>query len=297
MDLEEIIDTVCYEYNEAKPRTYRENARKDYLALAKRRKRTGKATHKAIKKQLQYVKRDLRYVDEFLAEGKELSVKQATRLEVIRQVYDQQKYMYDNNTHKIPDRIVSISQPYIRPIVRGKAKAPTEFGTKLDMSIDENGMARIEKQSFDPYNESDVLMTAAERYRKRTGRYPERILADTIYRKRGNLRYCKEHGIRLSGPALGRPRKDPFESRKITYTDGVDRIEVERGFSLAKRNYGLGLIRTKLDITTRCSICLSIIAMNIGKLSVVSLCDFLESIFQGASWVLQMISESPEYAN
>lgn len=297
VNLEEIIDTVCYEYNEAKPRTYRDNARKDYLALAKRRKRTGKAIHKAIKKQLQYVKRDLRYVDEFLAEGKELSAKQAARLEVIRKVYDQQKYMYDNNTHKVPDRIVSISQPYIRPIVRGKAKAPTEFGTKLDMSIDENGMARIEKQSFDPYNESDVLRTAVERYMKRTGRYPERVLADTIYRNRDNLRYCKEHGIRLSGPALGRPKKDPAESRKTTYTDGVDRIEVERGFSLAKRNYGLGLIRTRLDITTRCSILLSIIAMNIGKLSAVSLRDFLESIFQGTSWVFRMISGSPRYAN
>ena len=297
VNLEEIIDTVCYEYNEAKPRTYRKNARKDYLALAKRRKRTGKAIRKAIKKQLQYVKRDLRYVDEFLAEGKELSAKQASRLEVIRKVYDQQKYMYDNNTHKIPDRIVSISQPYIRPIVRGKAKTPTEFGTKLDMSIDENGMARIEKQSFDSYNESDVLMTAVERYRKRTGKYPERILADTIYRKRDNLRYCKEHGIRLSGPALGRPKKDPSESRKTTYTDGVDRIEVERGFSLAKRNYGLGLIRTRLDITTKCSICLSIIAMNIGKLSAVSLCDFLKSVFQGTNQVLRMISGSPGYVN
>lgn len=297
VDLEEIIDTICYEYNEAKPRTYRENARRDYLALAKRRRRTGKAIHKAIKKQLQYVRRDLRYIDEFLAEGKELSAKQSARLEVIRKVYDQQKYMYDNNTHKVPDRIVSISQPYIRPIVRGKAKTPTEFGAKLDMSIDESGMARIEKQSFDPYNESDVLMTAVERYRSRTGRYPERVLADTIYRNRDNLRYCKEHGIRLSGPALGRPKRDPSESRKTTYTDGVDRIEVERGFSLAKRNYGLGLIRTKLDITTRCSICLSIIAMNIGKLSAVSLCDFLGLVFQGTNWVLRMISGSPRYAN
>lgn len=73
--------------------------------------------------------------------------------------------MYQNKTHKVADRIVSISQPYIRPIVRGKAKAPTEFGAKLDMSIDEKGFARLEKLSFDAYNESDVLITAIERYR------------------------------------------------------------------------------------------------------------------------------------
>lgn len=34
-NLEAILDTICYEYNYYKPRMYRENARKDYLALAK----------------------------------------------------------------------------------------------------------------------------------------------------------------------------------------------------------------------------------------------------------------------
>jgi len=63
----------------------------------------------------------------------------------------------------------------------------------------------------------------------------------------------------------------------------VDRIEIERDFSLAKRCYGLGLIRTKLDTTTRSSICLSIIAMNVDRLTAISLCDFLKSIFQ-STW-------------
>ena len=281
-NLETIIDTICYEYNEPKPRTYRKNARADYLALAKRRKRTGKLIRKALKKQLQYVRRDLKYIDRFLEEGKELSARQAERLTVIRKVYGQQQYMYDNVTHSVPDRIVSISQPYIRPIVRGKAKTPTEFGAKLDLSLDDNGMTRIEKQSFDAYNESDVLIGAAESYHQRTGSYPQRILADKIYRNRRNLAFCKEHGIRLSGPALGRPRKEPAADKKQEYTDALDRIEVERSFSLAKRCYGLGLIRTKLDTTTRSSIALSIIAMNVGRLAAFSLCEFLESIFQGA---------------
>ena len=36
-NLEEIIATICYEYNEPKPRTHRIKARKDYLSLAKRK--------------------------------------------------------------------------------------------------------------------------------------------------------------------------------------------------------------------------------------------------------------------
>ncbi len=281
-NLETIIDTVCYEYNEPKPRTYRRNARKDYLGLAKQRRRTSKAIRKAIKKQLQYVRRDLGFINTFLEEGKGLSTKDADRLAVIRKVYEQQLCMYENNVHTVPDRIVSISQPYIRPIVRGKAKAPTEFGAKLDLSVDETGMARLEKQSFDAYNEGDVLIGAIERYRERTGHYPERALVDKIYRNRKNLAYCRQHGIRLSGPVLGRPKKDPSADKKQEYRDAVDRIEVERDFSLAKRCFGLGLIRTKLDTTTRSSIALSVIAMNVDRLAVFSFAEFLVSIFHGA---------------
>ena len=75
------------------------------------------------------------------------------------------------------------------------------------MSIDDNGMVRIEKQSFDAYNESDVLIDSIENYHDCTGRYPERVLEDKIYRNRKNLRHCKEHDIRLSGLALGRRRR------------------------------------------------------------------------------------------
>ena len=268
-NLESIIDDICYAYNFNKPRMYRKNARKDYLNLAKCKKRTKKKIRAAIKKQLQYIHRDLGYIEMFLIyNGVELSEKQTKRLAVIQELYEQQKYMYDNNIHTVKDRIVSISQPYIRPIVRGKAKAPVEFGAKLDMSIDENGFARLERLSFDAYNESDVLITAIERYRERTGHYPERVLVDQIYRNRKNRAFCKSKGIRISGPALGRPKKEPTpEEKKIAYTDNTDRIEVERGFSLAKRCCGLGLIKTKLDVTTRCSIALSILVLNLEKIA------------------------------
>ncbi len=279
-NLESMIDTLCYEYNVEKPRTYRRNARKDYLALAKRRKRGGKVIRKAIKQQLQYVRRDMAYIEAFLSSGMRLSEKSAARFGIIKKLFEQQQYMYVNNTHSVPDRIVSISQPYIRPIVRGKAKAPTEFGIKLDMSIDDHGMARLERQSFDAYNECEDLVGAIERYRQRTGRYPERVLADTIYRNRDNLAYCKLHGIRLSGPALGRPKRDAKVDKKQEYTDAVDRIEVERSFSLAKRCFGLGLIRTKLDCTTRSSIALSIIAMNVDRLTARSLFKFLRTLLR-----------------
>lgn len=92
--------------------------------------------------------------------------------------------------------------------------------------------------------------------------YPKRILADKIYRIRKILVYCREHGIRLSGPSLGRPKKNAGTDKKTEYKDNADCAAVERAFALAKRKYGLGLISGKLDETTRCSTALSIIAKN-----------------------------------
>ena len=170
--------------------------------------------------------------------------------------------MFDNKTNRVDNRIVSISQPYVRPIVRGKAKSPTEFGAKYDVSIDENGHARLEKTSFDPYNESSVFYDAVERYKGRTGHYPNRVLADQIYRTTQNRKYCKEHGIELSGPKLGRPPKEKKASKE-EYQDNTDRIEVERFFSRDKRCFGAGLIVTKLEETSLTSIALSVLAANI----------------------------------
>ena len=174
--------------------------------------------------------------------------------------------MYKARVHSVADRIVSISQPWLRPIVRGKVKTPVEFGAKFDLSLDENGYARIEKISYDAYNESTVLVDAINRFKERTGHYPERVLADQIYRTRDNRGFCKLHGIRLSGPKLGRPSETAKADKKIEYQDNTDRIEVERTFSLSKRCYGLGLIRTKLEETTLTSIALSIFVTNLFKI-------------------------------
>ena len=277
-NLEGIVDDLCRRFDYYVPRMYRRNARKDYLNLAKCRKRTSKKIRKAIKAQLQYIRRDLKYIDTFL-EKVDLCDSLSRQLATIRTMAEQQQYMYDNRVHSVPDRIVSISQPYIRPIVRGKAKAPVEFGAKLDLSIDEKGIARLERLSFDAYNESDVLITAVENYKSRTGHYPERVLVDQIYRNRSNRAFCKEHGIRISGPALGRPKKDDKADKKQEYIDNTDRIEVERAFSLAKRKYGLGLLTTKLDTTTRSAIALSIIAMNVNRLTMVSFAQICISVF------------------
>ena len=228
---EKLLDVLHDPADGKKPRTYRKRARKDYLKYTRCRKHTAKMTRKAIGKQLAYLRRDLNAIDGKLSLGKNLPSRQAERLDTIRTVYEQQKYMYDNRTHSVPDRIVSVRQPFVRPIVRGKAGKLMEFGAKLDISV-VDGWTRLECCSFDAYNEAGNLREMAERFRAREGHYPSRILADKIYRNRENLSYCKAHGIRLSGPALGRPKKGETRDKAQDDRDECERVEVERRFSL-----------------------------------------------------------------
>ena len=261
---EKIIDEL-HEKGEQKPRTYRKKAHKDYTSYSKNRKPKAKQTRKAISNQLNYLKRNIGNIEKMLAAGKKMPEKFKERFSTIKIIYAQQKEMYDNHTHSVKDRIVSLSQPWIRPIVRGKAKAKVEFGVKLDISVCD-GWTRLERHSFNAYNEATGLKNMIERYMERTGHYPKRVLADKIYRNRENLNYCKQHNIQLSGPALGRPKKDAEIDRKQNYIDECERVEVERKFSLAKRKCGMGMIVTRLKETTCHSIAMSVLLLNLRKI-------------------------------
>ena len=246
-----------------KPRTYRRTARKEYLELAKSKKKSAKKIRAYLRRDLERIRRDMGYIEQYRQAGYELSESEMAMYKTIQELYRQQKYMFDNKTHTVENRIVSLSQPYIRPIVRGKAKTPVEFGAKYDVSIDENGHARLEKINFDPYNESTIFVDAIERYRERTRHYPKRVLVDKIYRTRDNLRFCKDHHIEISGPKLGRPAAGKPKASKDERQDEKDRIEVERFFSLDKRRNGAGLIMTKLSDTTLNTIALTVLVTNL----------------------------------
>lgn len=215
-----------------------------------------------------YLKRDLDSIDGKLSMGKELNPRQKERLETLRKIYEQQKYMYEHKTHSVPDRIVSVSQPFVRPIVRGKAATPVEFGIKLDISV-VDGWTRLERHSFDAYNEAGNLPMIAERFREREGHYPKWILADKIYRNRENLQYCKERGIRLAGPPLGRPKKVTDQEKKQAHMDECERVEVERSFSLAKRKCGMGRISAKLEETAAHAVAMSVLVLNLRRIQFV----------------------------
>lgn len=190
--------------------------------------------------------------------------------------------MYKTKCHRIADRIVNLYQPHVRPIVRGKAGAAVEFGAKVAISL-ENGYSRIEKMSWDAYNEDGTLIDTIESYKKRNSCYPEAVLADRIYRNRENLAYCKEHGIRLSGSRLGRPIANAIMKRaekRIERQDARERNAVEGNFGEGKRKYGLAKIVARLKETAECVIAMQFLVMNLEHKLRVLFAKFLQWLFR-----------------
>ena len=171
--------------------------------------------------------------------------------------------MWENNQDAIEDRIVSLTQPHIRPIKRGKAKADTEFGAKLSASVFE-GYVLLSRLSWNNYNESGDLKAQVESYKEYTGYYPESVYVDKIYRTRENRKWCKERGIRISGSPLGRPpknvdkklKKQALESEKV-------RNAIEGKFGQGKRRFSLDLVMTKLAETSSTAIAITFLVMNL----------------------------------
>ena len=257
-----------------KPRTYRKKARKDYLAVAKQKRSGYKKVRKAIGKRHCYLRRNLKNIDQMASEGllMYLHKRQYRNLLVIKELFRQQLFMYENRTRKIADRIVSISQPHVRPIVRGKAKSNVEFGAKVSVSLID-GFSFVDRISWDNYNESSDLIRQIENYHEHFGFYPESVHADKIYRNHDNRRYCKKYGIRLSGPPLGRPKKVTTENaeqltleKKQHRQDEIDRISIEGKFGQGKRRFSLARIMAKLAGTSEVVIMVSFLVMNLEKI-------------------------------
>ena len=270
---EELIDALYVpEENKTKPRTYREIAHEVYLKTAQKKTKTKKEIRRAVGRQLRFLKRNLAHIDFMLKDFNPVGVRikdikplpldiyQLKYLLVIRTVYDQQLSMFNENTHQIDHRIVSIHQPHVRPIVRGKTVAKTEFGAKIHVSL-VNGITFLEDHSWEAFNESTRLMDAVERYKKRFGYYPKELLADKIYCTRENRKNLNSLGITLKAKPLGRPKAVE------AHVSPGERNPIEGKFGQAKTAYGMNRIKSRLARTSESWVASIIMVLNLVKLA------------------------------
>ena len=250
-----------------KPRTYRTLAHKRYLRQAKKKQSAAADRRKTMRYLLNCVGRNLGHIDDMLdligARPFPLARKFQRQLWVIHTLYGQQRGMYEQRSHSCPDRIVSIGQPHVRPIVRGKAGKRVEFGSKLGLSLF-GGYLTHQTISWDAYNEGADLQGQAEGYRLLTGHYPELIQCDKIYHTNDNRVWCRTRGIRITAAPKGpKKKKSKYEKRKQRQ-EYNERNHIEGRIGNAKQALSLGQIKAKLQDTSETWIAATLFVLNIS---------------------------------
>jgi hypothetical protein len=252
------ITKLCRKFSLNQPVSFKDQCRKAYLEAIKRKRKSKKMVNDCKSHMLTYLIRDIRSLIELIAvHGTQLldglrKCEQKIMCAIIN-MYHQQDQMFKAGVHSCTDRIISIFQPHLRPIVRGKSKAPTEFGAKIGVSLGEGGYTFVDHHSWDAYNEASDLRLQIELYRQRFGCLPTRIYADKIYMNRDNRQLMKDLGIQAMGKPLGRPPKKTDKEHEDRMTKSVSqRNAVEATFGTAKRVYRANNIRAKLPQTANC---------------------------------------------
>jgi IS5 family transposase len=273
---EQLIDSIYGKLPDSKkPRTYRRQARRDYLRFIKRKKKSRMFIRRGLRQQLGFVRRNLLTIKKMIDFFDELPMddQEVADWGLVREIYAQQRHLYSENTHSVSGKILSFSQPHVRAIARGKARGNFEFGSKMSIGVNEHGMVFIDRLQWEPYNECEDLEKQCESYKARFGRYPESIHADKIYWTRVNRQYCAERNIRLSAVPVGRPL-EPTEAnlpaikalKKQLKRDSSDRQIVEGKFGTGKRRYSWDKVHEKLPVTSQVTINIIGLLLNLEKI-------------------------------
>ena len=253
--LERIIDRICKNASVERPGTNFKTVHAIYAKTIKKKNKPGKELKRCTEYLLGALSKSIHTFFDLVARSTTdcfmgLKRRDKKLFFAILDMWRQQKSMFDTGIHRCENRIISIFQPHVRPIVRGKARSRVEFGSKIGVSV-VGGYAFIDHFSWDAYNECDDLMVHLRAYKKRFGCLPQLVEADKIYLNRKNRRIMKLLHIEVGGRPLGRPPKnvdeEAYEAKMAKYSG--ERNEVEATFGTGKRVYRANNIRAKLDDT------------------------------------------------
>lgn len=227
-----------------------------YLGYAKLKRKTHKKKRKRVKSLLNLLSRGLAALQSLLNTGQlvaQLDEPFYEYLRTIKQVLQQQDYLYHQATHKVSDRIVSLHKPYIRPIKRGKENKPTEFGAKVHM-MQTDGFCWIEYFSFRAFNECKRFKISVIKHKVMFGECRQ-ASADRIYATNENRRFCAKHHIFHNFEPKGPKPKDQQwakEQQKLKDALNKDRAtRLEGSFGNHKNHYSLGKVKARNEANER----------------------------------------------
>lgn len=256
-----------------RPRTKYLDVRKANLSYRKRRRHTKGQTRKITRRLLDLLGKILGEIRNLRQSHKEsedlLTKREKGDLEIIGKMYEQQESHFEsgNRRESIPDRIVSISKPYVRPIVRGKETKSVEFGAKVN-NILVDGVSFIDKLSFDAFNEGTRLTDCLSLHKRLFGVEVRKVGGDAGYAGAGNRDYCKEHDITTSFSKRGRPSSG--KKVKDAVRQELARVRataMEGSFGTQKEHYDLKRVKARTEKTETLYIFFGIHTANVVQLA------------------------------
>ena len=244
------------------------------LAYRKQRKHSKSQTRKMTRRLLELLGKILKEIRELERDYEKasnlLTAREKGVLEIITKMCRQQKNHFQSKDcrESIPNRIVSISKPYVRPIVRGKEVKSVEFGAKVN-NILVDGISFIEKLSFNAFNEGARLTHCLKMHKRLFGVDAKKVGGDTGYAGTGNRNYCKENGIQTSFVKRGRPfGEDKKEKDKVRQELArVRATAMEGSFGTQKEHYDLKRVKARTKLTEILYIFFGIHTANVVQLA------------------------------
>jgi hypothetical protein len=252
-------ESVDWSYNQLKilcksirvrmPRNKYLEQKNKYYQYQRKRRKPRKDTAKRTRSLLYLLNKLnglLNEIEDQYQERIELPEKYYQKRKVIRKVYWQQKQIFETG-ESLPNRIVSISKSYIRPIVRGKETKKVEFGAKVNM-IQVDGINFIEHLSFDAFHEGNRLISSIWLNRMLFGK-TSHISADAIYATNKNRKYCTSNGITTNFSRKGRAGKHEQHRKAISKELNIERAtRMEGSFGTEKEHYGLRSVKARTQL-------------------------------------------------
>jgi hypothetical protein len=228
------------------PRTKYLKQRDRYAAYSRKRKKSKKERKVLTRSLLHLLDKLLGLLEDIENSHKQellFPKKYHQRIITISKVLVQQKEIFETG-ESVPDRIVSLSKFYIRPIVRGKETKKVEFGAKVNM-VQFDGINFIEHLSFNAFHEGIRLISSVRYGRELMGKVTH-LSGDDIYATNDNRTYCRLQGIVHGFKRKGRPGKHEQELKALRSILRKERAtRMEGSFGTEKEYYGLTRIKAR----------------------------------------------------
>ena len=245
-----VMCEVCSRIGIHRPRTKYLDVERANMGYMKQRKHSRSQTRSIVRRLLQLlgkILKEIRKMERGHAEAEVLTDKERKTIDIVTKVYRQQSNHFEsgNPRESIPDRIVSVSKPYVRPIVRGKEVKSVEFGAKCN-NIQVDGISFIEKLSFNAFNEGTRLQHCVKMHKRLFGVEVKKIGGDTSYAGKENRDFCKEKNIQTSFVKRGRPSKTAKEKDFVRQELArVRATTMEGSFGTQKEHYSMRRIKAR----------------------------------------------------